>query len=483
MDTYPVNLLLSKRKCLLVGGGKVASRKVQNLADSGAYITVIAKAIAPRIKELSEKYNIQLLEREFKESDLDGVFLIYLATTDRKLNYKISQLAEKRNILTCMVDANWRKGSFITPACVSSRDITVAVSSQGTDCIRARLIKNNFARHIDLVENINLMVIGSNHHLMPLSDLEKLQLGGGNKLESGKIIQNLWGIQEFFFLHTCNRIELIAVGTPSESLYKILKMILKLDTIQEDQYYIKSGYDAFEQICSTVAGISSQTPGENHITSQFKEACAFAIENGWADTILDSLRNSILHVSRQIRNECKLLFKNFEIEEMLVQILEEEGVDLLKKRVLVLGSGMLGSAVKDIFVSVGSKIDWLYFSNKPKDKDSTVSVDSLDTLLGKLKSADIVVCALACESPVITDDMSTAIKSGATLFDLGMPKNISSSLLQLREDIDLHTMEDLKYYYRKHHTTADSLKMLSERIINDHKDEYDKFSNKFISRG
>ena len=168
---------------------------------------------------------------------------------------------------------------------------------------------------------------------------------------------------------------------------------------------------------------------------------------------------------------------------MLVQILEEEGVDISKKQVLVLGSGMLGSAVKDIFVSEGAKIDWLYFSNKPKDENSNVYIYSLDSLEGKLKSADIVISALSCESPIITDEMSTVMKSGATLFDLGMPKNISSSLLQLREDLELHTMEDLKYYYRKHNTTADSLKMLSERIINDHKDEYDKFSNKFISRG
>jgi len=141
MDIYPVNLLLKNRKCLLVGGGKVALRKVENLIPSGAEISVIATSISDKLKELSKKNNIKLFEREFIDSDLDGIFLIYLATSDRGLNYKIAKLAEERNILTCMVDANWRKGGFITPASVSTKDITVTVSTKGTDCIKSRLIK------------------------------------------------------------------------------------------------------------------------------------------------------------------------------------------------------------------------------------------------------------------------------------------------------------------------------------------------------
>ena len=156
----------------------MASRKLARLIKTGANVSVVSTKTSSKIKDLSQSGKLELHERNFKESDLDGVFLVYLATDDRKLNQKILDLAEKREILSCSVDRNWSCGSFITPASVSHKEITVAVSSQGTDCRRSRLIKENLARHIDSIENTGLLLIGTDHNLMTLEQLEQIQLSG-----------------------------------------------------------------------------------------------------------------------------------------------------------------------------------------------------------------------------------------------------------------------------------------------------------------
>ncbi|MBU8901543.1 MAG: NAD(P)-dependent oxidoreductase, partial [Victivallales bacterium] len=113
MNTYPINLLLKDKHCLIVGGGKVAVRKLTALLNSGALVSVVDPNPSNKMKLSAENGTITLYEREFTESDLDSMFLVYLATNDRALNRSIIELAEPRDILICSVDANWSKGSFI----------------------------------------------------------------------------------------------------------------------------------------------------------------------------------------------------------------------------------------------------------------------------------------------------------------------------------------------------------------------------------
>ena len=148
MNSYPINLLLEKRKCLIAGGGKVAARKLEQLLHAGADIKVIGKKISDKIKKSAESNAFELRERSFKESDLDNIFLIYIATDDRRLNLDILKKAEERGILSCLVDRNWRNGSFITPANIKHKEVSVAVSTQGINCRKSRLIKENLARGI-----------------------------------------------------------------------------------------------------------------------------------------------------------------------------------------------------------------------------------------------------------------------------------------------------------------------------------------------
>jgi glutamyl-tRNA reductase len=482
MNTYPINLLLDKRKCLVVGGGKVASRKLEGLIKAGAKVNIVSLEASAKVKKLAQSGKVTLHERNFIESDLDGIFLIYLATDDRNLNLRISQKAAERQILCCIVDRNWEQGSFITPASVSKKEITVAVSSQGVDCRRSRLIKENFARHIDSIENSGLLVIGTDHNLMSMEERETIQLNGMKSEKTGSMIKSLWGIQEFAIINTCNRTEIIAAASPSESLIEILKILLKLDKFSEDKFYIKTGYEAFRHLCLTASGLLSQTPGENHISSQFKQCFKQSSKNKWSGTLLESLNNSVLHVSRQIRKQIKPVFKSFEIEELILQLSREKLDHISGKKVFILGTGNVGLSIKNSFAAENCDIAWVYFSQKPQNDNDNISIYKFSDLKHELVQANIIICAFSSNEPVITMETGTYISPGTLVFDIGMPRNVSSQLTETRKDVDFYSMEDIKHWFRKQYSTMENIWEIAERTIENHKDEYEKFTKSFVGR-
>lgn len=479
MKTYPVNLLIENEKCLIVGGGKVAVRKLNLLLDSGAVICVVDPKPSNKMRLLAENGSITINEREFIENDLDGVFLVYAATNDRALNRAIVELAETRGILACSVDANWEKGSFITPASINHNDMTIAVSSQGVACRKTKLIKDNIARHIALIENTELMIVGTDHNLVGLDRRQYIHLTGGRMDNAGKLLMTLWGLQEFMLLNTCNRVEVITVGRCDESIVEMMKMILKLEWLEPEQYYVKSGFDAFRHMCLVSSGLLSQTPGENHITAQFKKGFNYAQEKTWSGAILRTLSDHILHVSKHIRTEIVPMLKVFEIEELAVTFLKSRMANLKGKHVLLAGTGLVGRAMKDILLKEGCTIDWIYCFTEPKCEDKGVCVSRLNMLGAKIPEADIIISALSSEHPIISKEMAHFFKDDIEIIDLGSPRNIEAKIADC-EKVELTDMEDLKHWHRRHNCDMDVVLEKANRIIDEHKDIYEKLSNSFI---
>ena len=479
MNTYPINLLLKDKRCLIVGGGKVAIRKLTSLLNSGALVSVVDPNPSNKMKLSAENGTITLYEREFVESDLDSMFLVYLATNDRALNRSIIELAEPRDILLCSADANWSKGSFITPASINHNEITIAVSSQGVACRKTKLIKDNLARHIDSIENTGLMVIGTDHNLVGLDRRQYIHLSGSRMDNAGNLIMTLWGVQEFMLLNTCNRVEVIAAGHNNEAIIEMIKMILKLEWLESEQYYIKSGFEAFRHMCLVSSGLFSQTPGENHITAQFKQSFDYAQDKTWSGNLMKTLNDHILHVSKHIRTDIIPMLKVFEIEELAVSFLKSRISNLKDKHVLLAGTGIVGQAMKDILVKEGCIIDWIYYSTKPECKDKEVSVSRLNTLGTKVPEADIVISALSSEHPIISTEMAHFFKDNIEVIDLGSPRNIAAGLASC-EKIKLTDMEDLKHWHRKNNCDMDIVLEKANHVIDEHKDIYEKFRKSFI---
>jgi len=130
MNSYPINLKLSGKKVLIVGGGKVAYRKAKRLLEAKAEITLVSPTVIDNLKDLILANNIKYYQREFKEEDILDTCLIFAATDNRRVNSLIANLADKNNLLVNVADS-LEESTFILPALIKQGDLLLTVATGG----------------------------------------------------------------------------------------------------------------------------------------------------------------------------------------------------------------------------------------------------------------------------------------------------------------------------------------------------------------
>ncbi len=140
MQFLPVFLNVRSQNCLVVGGGEVAYRKAVLLDRAGARLRVVAPTVYESLDQLVVAGAGELHIRAFKESDLDGVFLVVAATDDEAVNKQVSEMAKSRGLPVNVVDKP-DLCSFIVPSIVDRSPVVIAISSGGTSPILTRQLK------------------------------------------------------------------------------------------------------------------------------------------------------------------------------------------------------------------------------------------------------------------------------------------------------------------------------------------------------
>ena len=144
---YPIFLNLSGRKCVVVGGGQVALRKVGVLLEHGAKIRVISPALCSELGQLVRSGEILVLDREYRVGDLKGALVAIAATNDRETNLKVAEEARKNAVLINVVD-NADNSDFIAPSYLRRGEITIAISTAGRSPALARKIRTRLEKNL-----------------------------------------------------------------------------------------------------------------------------------------------------------------------------------------------------------------------------------------------------------------------------------------------------------------------------------------------
>lgn len=137
---YPVALDLQGRRCLVVGGGSLATEKVEGLLLAGAVITVISPAVTPTIDYLAEGGEIALQRRPYASDDLTGIYLAYGATEDRSENARVAADARRRGVIVNAVD-DIPNCDFFAVSIVRRGDLQIAISTNGRSPAFARWMR------------------------------------------------------------------------------------------------------------------------------------------------------------------------------------------------------------------------------------------------------------------------------------------------------------------------------------------------------
>ena len=140
-NLFSIELNLEGKNVLVVGGGRIALRKVKTLLPTGARITVVAPQFDPEFSLVSRLSSLVLINRPYEPLDLRGIFMVFICTDQPAVNAQVSNDARARRILVNNA-CDYLDGDFIVPARMDfGENIAVTVSTQGRAPSLAKKLK------------------------------------------------------------------------------------------------------------------------------------------------------------------------------------------------------------------------------------------------------------------------------------------------------------------------------------------------------
>ena len=178
MSFYPICLDLEAHHCVVVGGGRVAERKVLGLLSCRAQVSVISPLLTNELHLQHANGTILWIDREYRQGDLAGAFLVIAATDDEETQKQVYEEADANNLLLNVADVPHRC-NFILPATARRGDLTISVSTAGKSPALARKIRMELEKRygpeyrvlVNILGGIRPQVLASG---LPQSENEEL---------------------------------------------------------------------------------------------------------------------------------------------------------------------------------------------------------------------------------------------------------------------------------------------------------------------
>jgi len=137
---YPVNLIVDGRRCVVVGAGRIAARKIDGLMAAGADVHVVAPQLGEQVQAWRDEGRITTAERPFEPADLDGVWLATAATDDPAANHAVFEAGEARRVWVNAAD-DPDNCSFTLMSVIRRGDLVVTVGTGGRSPALATWLK------------------------------------------------------------------------------------------------------------------------------------------------------------------------------------------------------------------------------------------------------------------------------------------------------------------------------------------------------
>lgn len=127
---FPVFLKIARRRCLVVGGGKTAEKRIPSLLACDGSVRVVAPMATPQIQAWMRAGKLLWEKRTFEPHDLEGAFLVVIATSSKAVNHVVFEYAQQQGIL-CNAVRDRAHCNFYCPAVVRRGPLQIAISTSG----------------------------------------------------------------------------------------------------------------------------------------------------------------------------------------------------------------------------------------------------------------------------------------------------------------------------------------------------------------
>jgi siroheme synthase-like protein len=144
---YPVNLVVAGRRCVVVGAGRIAARKVDGLLNADADVHVVAPELGDQVRAWRDEGRIAVTERAFRPDDLDDAWLATAATDDRAVNQAVYEAGDARGVWVNSAD-DPDNCSFTLMSVIRRGDLVVTVGTGGRSPALAAWLKERVSAEL-----------------------------------------------------------------------------------------------------------------------------------------------------------------------------------------------------------------------------------------------------------------------------------------------------------------------------------------------
>ena len=150
---FPLFVNLENKKVLVIGGGKIAYKKITKILEYSANVTIVTEKIEE--EKLLQLENVKIVDNKRIENDKDIIgelvkdyFLVIAATNDEKLNENIAKICDSRGILINNISSKTEMNAMFT-AVVKNNEFQIGIGSYGKSCRRSKALKGKVQQLID----------------------------------------------------------------------------------------------------------------------------------------------------------------------------------------------------------------------------------------------------------------------------------------------------------------------------------------------
>ncbi|PID77480.1 MAG: glutamyl-tRNA reductase, partial [Deltaproteobacteria bacterium] len=326
------------------------------------------------------------------------------------------------------------------------------------------------------MEGNSLILLGVNHKTTPVEIREKMAAGSDYEKSLG-LLQDTPGVREYYFLSTCNRVELLMVAPPDEGVYdEVLRRLFGevLSVNQCRKYlYIYQDLEAVEHLFRVAASLDSMVVGEAQILGQLKEAYRSATKFGCTGPLLNRLLHKSFSAAKRVRNETGIGSSAVSISYAAVQLAKKIFGSLKEKKVLLVGAGEMAELAAEHLLGQG--VEKVSVVNRTLARAVELArrfngeAVSFEELTHQLEQVDIVISSTGASGLVIKKEqvkplMKTRMNRPLFLIDIAVPRDLDPRLIDL-ENVFLYDIDDLDGMVAMNKSSREQEAVRAQRIV------------------
>ena len=321
-----------------------------------------------------------------------------------------------------------------------------------------------------------IMILGVNHKTAPVEIRERLSFSNdpGTPYRELKIIP---GCEEFCFLSTCNRVEVIFVSsTPGETEKKIRNFLFNNCMSYEEAgkyVYLHQGEAAIEHLFRVGASLDSMIVGEPQILGQLKQAYRDASEQDAAGMILNRFMHKAFSVAKRIRTETEIGSSAVSISYAAVELAKKIFGNLKNKIAMLVGAGEMAELAAQHLMNQG--VAEVIVANRTFERAVNLArcfngkAISLEELIPQLEHVDIMISSTGSPDIILnSSDVKPLMRQRRNrplfLIDIAVPRDLDPKLNDL-DNVYLYGIDDLSTIVDINKAERDKEAVRAERIV------------------